>query len=104
EFSSRYRIAANGDVVTANTWLLTKIIDVDGNVIDFEYQKRFLTCMLSFGQKDFSGSCQSVFGGQFYTSGSAFFNGTIEPRIRAGTLQWPRYLSKISWKNGNLNF
>jgi|GEM_PF-1654586 len=116
EFSSDYR--STSATFTAVTWLLTKIVDINNNEVDFSYQRTWPTVNLSFIQlnQNVSGYATSsgvllgsACGGDTYTNGTVCTrtpNGTVTGSGHdvTGTLQWPMYLSKITCPNETVAF
>jgi YD repeat-containing protein len=112
EFSSDYK--SGNASFTAVTWLLTKIVDVNNNEVDFSYQRIWPTVNLSFNQVNQNVNAYATSSGLLIGSpcgGDTYTNATVGTRTYGafasqiyGTLQWPMYLSKISCPNETIAF
>lgn len=93
-------------VFTANTWLLKKIKDVNGNEITFNYNRTYPTCNLFINYGYFNGACDNGNSPNnlLHGSSSTFSLNKVEPNKLSGIFQWPMYLSSISSPNENVSF
>lgn len=90
---------------TADNWLLKKIIDVNGNVVTFDYTRLYPAVSLYFGQTDSYFSAYNVQSNFWQCpAGGSFSNGTVNAQKHSGALQWPMYLTKISCSSGSVEF
>jgi len=117
EFYSKYGligVGATGVQFFTDTWLLTKIVDVDGNEVDFNYSASFPTVDLGFGYQADSWSCL-VLGTPIYIipwvwgahdifgSGSAYSDPWY-PAVHAGRMTLPLYLDNITCNGETVSF
>lgn len=91
ELSSPY--ATKYGTYSIDTWLLTKIIDINNNIVEFDYKRTYPTCNLSFSASDSSGAYSYSIPGTG-SSNSSFSSTNIDELY--GNYQWPLYLEKIS--------
>lgn len=104
EFRANY--SALGAVqFECNTWLLTKIVDVDGNEVDFQYSGHYAVADLGFGYYGNSWSCAET-GGEFLggVTASGWRSGTMDVDTHSGYLSLPLYLDKITCPNETIAF
>lgn len=76
-----------------DTWLLTKITDINNNIVEFNYKRTYPTCNLGFSASASSGAYSYSIPG---TGGSNFSFTTANINELYGNYQWPLYLEKIS--------
>lgn len=92
-------------VFSINTWVLTKIIDVNNNVVQFQYKRNYPTCSLSFyafsSVTTFNGTSQND---NFSSPHNGWQNGVAYPNKLYGSFVWPLYLEKISSSNTDIVF
>jgi YD repeat-containing protein len=116
EFYSKYGltgVAATGVQFFTDTWLLTKIVDVDGNEVDFNYSASYPVADLGFGYQADSWSCEASSGlyilpviwaaPDLYSAG-ALYATPMNTAIHAGRLLLPLYLDNITCKNETVSF
>jgi hypothetical protein len=116
EFYSKYGaigVSATGVQFFTDTWLLTKIVDVDGNEVDFNYSASYPVADLGFGYQADSWSCASSSGlwiipliwaaPDLYGSGWAG-PGPINTALHSGRLLLPLYLDNVTCKNETVSF
>jgi YD repeat-containing protein len=87
---------------TATNWLLKKIIDVNGNEVNFEYRRSYPTVNLFFGHTDFSYNASPTSGICGQSDGT--YTGQVDTRKHSGLLQWPMYLNKITCAGESVEF
>ncbi len=105
EFYTFYNM--NGPTFDANSWLLTKIVDVDGNEVDFNYSASYAVADLGIGFYAFTNACQVTTGGWLGQAGSAvttFTNMTMNLNQYQGMLSLPLYLDNITCNNETITF
>ncbi|WP_179416191.1 RHS repeat domain-containing protein [Mucilaginibacter sp. E4BP6] len=85
----------------ANTWLLSQIIDVNHNVVNFTYQRTYPTVNLSFLGFSDSDITASTSNG---CSVSNATQSTTAINTHYGHYEWPMYLSQISSPNETISF
>ncbi|MEP6747509.1 MAG: hypothetical protein ABJB86_07270, partial [Bacteroidota bacterium] len=103
EFTAQY--GAQITQFIANTWLLTKIIDVNNNEIDFSYSASYPTVDLAFGYNADSWSCLPTNGGWLSNSfGNGIFSSTMDVNTHGGLMTLPLYLDKITCPNETVTF
>ena len=92
----------------ANTWLLTKIVDVDGNEVDYNYSASYPVADMGIGFSANEYNCQEVTGGNLGGSsatGWQFVNaGSIVTTTYQGLLYLPLYLDNITCPNETVSF
>ena len=88
EFKATYAEPSSG--VIANSWLLRKIEDINGQVVKYEYQKKAPTCAMSFYTAQTNYSCYYD-----WSSASGWQDGPVNTNLHAGVLLYPVYLKKI---------
>jgi YD repeat-containing protein len=104
EFYTAYN--ANATQFNANTWLLTKIVDVDGNEVDFNYSASYPVADLGIGFNASSWGCQATSGG-FLGSNYAMgwqFPVQINMNQYGGMMNLPLYLDNITCPNETISF
>lgn len=104
EFYTLYGIA--GVHFVANSWLLTRIVDVNNNEVDFQYRRGHPTCDLNFGFSANSWDCQQTGGGFMSnnTWSSGWSTGTVDVNTHSGMMQLPMYLTQITSPNETISF
>ncbi|AOW20768.1 hypothetical protein LPB138_08800 [Urechidicola croceus] len=100
EMTSAY--ATEQPTFSVNTWRLVKIIDVNGNIVDFDYKRNLPTCNFSFSAFDSSVSYQTT--GNPNESSSASSMSRARTDQLSSTFVWPIYLKKISCATVDINF
>ena len=111
EFYTAYPYPRFSLQFNTNTWLLTKIIDVDNNEIDFNYSASYATTELGFGYNADSWSCQQFSGlinwplGNGTASGSGWqYTTSVDIFQHGGMLNLPLYLDNITCPNETITF
>jgi YD repeat-containing protein len=89
----------------SEAWMLTKIVDVFGNEVNFTYRRSYPVCDLRFSLFANSWNCQQTSGG-FLGSGnfSGWSTSNVNVNIHSGRLKLPLYLSAISSPNETITF
>jgi len=91
----------------ASTWLLTQIIDADGNTVNFQYARTYPTCDLFIGASGFSIQTEPTAGSTFTaptTPGSFSSSTGTGTNQLSGYMYWPMYLTQISSPNETIAF
>ncbi len=103
-------------VFTANTWLLTRIVDADNNEITFSYTRKYPTCNLYIGFYELNASCYQnnvsmpaypYHGGynlSLVGSSGTYSTDHVNADKRSGVFQWPMYLTSVQSPNESVNF
>jgi YD repeat-containing protein len=106
EFYTQYPLPTANLQFNTNTWLLTKIVDVDGNEVDFNYSASYCTADIGFGYNADSWSCQQTSGGflgSVYGSGWAY-SSSVDILRHGGNLYIPLYLDNITCPDETVTF
>jgi hypothetical protein len=91
----------------ASTWLLTQIIDPEGNTVNFQYARTYPTCDLFIGASNLSIQSEPTGGSTFTaptTPGSFSSSTGTGTNLYSGYMYWPMYLTQISSPNETIAF
>jgi hypothetical protein len=107
EFHTPYYNIAGASDATLDSWLLKKIVDINGHVVDFNYTRDYRTCNLNyyFNQSTTShaysyGTFGANSSGQYAQSSSM----TLNTFNMSGVTLFPTYLSTISSEKETITF
>ncbi|AXT61474.1 hypothetical protein D1816_14305 [Aquimarina sp. AD10] len=96
ELTSQY--AQRDKFFVINSWVLTKITDINNNVVKFEYKRSNPTCQLAFGATSGGASFDGTSSGFMDLDTANFYGqtiGNLETSLD-GYYNWGLYLTKIS--------
>jgi hypothetical protein len=104
EFTSYYYSARFNDVNT-NTWLLNKITDIKGNIIDFKYERHYANCNL-YNNYYFGSLAWWNLNNDFLdvAHGNWFSSSNSNSMKLTGSYIYPLTLTKIISKNETVEF
>jgi YD repeat-containing protein len=103
EFFTPYGLG--GAQFEASTWLLTKIVDIDNNEVDFNYSASYPVAELGFGLTAGSWSCTVTTGGWLSNVSSEGAVGSpVYINARGGSLHLPLYLDNITCQSETVTF
>jgi len=99
DFSSSFEVSGDNFSMTASAWHLNKIIDVNGNEVDFNYKRSFPTYQLGMSASEMSNLGTGPTGGGSLTlcgGTGGVSNVTVSDYNLGGNFEYPVYLTSVS--------